>query len=132
MPLLIELPEYKIPNFRTVAIYVWEKIKDYLTKAGTTIFLASIIPLVCHECGTGGIHHKRCGQLCRKIRSDPGAGIKTGRTRDWQIAVALISGISAKEVVVSSMSVLYGIGNINSAAGMAELSGILEKRDSRQ
>ena len=43
----------------------------------------------------------------------------------WQIAVALISGISAKEVVVSSMSVLYGIGNINSAAGMAELSGIL-------
>ena len=43
--LLIELPEYKIPNLRTVAIYVWEKIKDYLTKAGTTIFLASIILL---------------------------------------------------------------------------------------
>ena len=41
--LLIELPEYKIPNLRTVAIYVWEKVKDYLTKAGTTIFLASII-----------------------------------------------------------------------------------------
>ena len=40
----------------------------------------------------------------------------------WQIAVALISGISAKEVVVSSFSVLYGIGNINSAGGMAELA----------
>ena len=43
----------------------------------------------------------------------------------WQIAVALISGISAKEVVVSSFSVLYGIGNINSAGGMAELGNIL-------
>ena len=40
----------------------------------------------------------------------------------WQVAVALISGLSAKEVVVSSFSVLYGISNINSGAGMAELS----------
>lgn len=41
--LLIELPEYKTPNARTVAIYVWDKVKDYLTKAGTTIFVASIV-----------------------------------------------------------------------------------------
>ncbi len=41
--LLIELPEYKMPNARTIAIYVWEKVKDYLTKAGTTIFVASIV-----------------------------------------------------------------------------------------
>lgn len=47
--LLIELPEYKTPNLRTVAIYVWDKVKDYLTKAGTTIFIASIIPLVYSE-----------------------------------------------------------------------------------
>ena len=40
--LLIELPEYKAPSARTIAIYVWEKVKDYLTKAGTTIFVASI------------------------------------------------------------------------------------------
>ena len=42
---------------------------------------------------------------------------------DWRIAVALISGLSAKEVVVSSFSVLFGIGNINSAGGMNQLSG---------
>ena len=41
--LLIELPEYKTPNPHTIFIYVWEKVKDYLTKAGTTIFLASIV-----------------------------------------------------------------------------------------
>ena len=40
----------------------------------------------------------------------------------WQVAVALISGLSAKEVVVSSFSVLYGISNVNSAAGMTALS----------
>ena len=40
--LLIELPEYKTPNLRTVFIYVWEKISDYLTKAGTTILYASL------------------------------------------------------------------------------------------
>ena len=41
--LLIELPEYKTPNAHTIAIYVWEKVKDYLSKAGTVIFIASII-----------------------------------------------------------------------------------------
>lgn len=43
----------------------------------------------------------------------------------WQVAVALISGLSAKEVVVSSFSVLYGINNVNSAAGMTALSSQL-------
>ncbi|MFR7911996.1 MAG: nucleoside recognition domain-containing protein, partial [Blautia sp.] len=43
----------------------------------------------------------------------------------WQIAVALIAGISAKEVVVSSCAVLFGVSNINSGAGMDTLEGIL-------
>ena len=41
--LLIELPDYKMPDARTVAIYVWEKIRDYLEKAGTTIFIATLL-----------------------------------------------------------------------------------------
>ncbi len=41
--LLIELPEYKLPDARTVSIYVWDKVKDYLGKAGTTIFLATLL-----------------------------------------------------------------------------------------
>ena len=53
--------------------------------------------------------------------------LKPAGLGSWQIAVALISGLSAKEVVVSSFSVLYGINNINSAAGMAQLSGILAR-----
>ena len=42
--LIIELPEYKLPDARTVAIYVWEKVMDYLEKAGTTIFIATTWP----------------------------------------------------------------------------------------
>ncbi len=52
--LLIELPEYKAPSARTVAIYVWEKVKDYLTKAGTTIFVASILMWVILNFGPQG------------------------------------------------------------------------------
>lgn len=123
--LLIELPEYKTPNGRTIAIYVWEKVKDYLTKAGTTIFIASIILWFLLNFGIHGLagdmsesFAAMAGKLLAPLMAPCGLG-------QWQIVVALISGIAAKEVVVSSMSVLYGISNIASDAGMASLSGIL-------
>ena len=123
--LLIELPEYKTPNARTVAIYVWDKVKDYLTKAGTTIFVASIVLWFVLNFGIHGYETDvtrsfaaALGRLLVPILRPAGLGT-------WQIAVALISGLSAKEVVVSSFSVLYGISNINSAMGMAELSRVL-------
>ncbi len=125
--LLIELPEYKTPNAHTVAIYVWEKVKDYLTKAGTTIFVASIILWFILNLGPNGFvgdvsvsFAAMLGRTLAPLLAPAGLGT-------WQIAVALLSGLSAKEVVVSSFSVLYGIGNINSAAGMAALSGVLSE-----
>ena len=121
--LLIELPEYKTPNARTVTIYVWDK--DYLTKAGTTIFLASIILWFVMNVGPTGFITNVADSFAAKFGQILVPVLKPVGLGSWQIAVALISGISAKEVVVSSMSVLYGITNINSAAGMAELSGIL-------
>ena len=108
-----------------MAIYVWEKIKDYLTKAGTTIFLASIILWFVMNVGPAGFISDVADSFAAKFGQILVPVLKPVGLGSWQIAVALISGISAKEVVVSSMSVLYGIGNINSAAGMAELSGIL-------
>ena len=123
--LLIELPEYKSPNLRTITIYVWEKVKDYLTKAGTTIFLASIILWALLNFGVGG----KTLDMSQSFAADIGRALvpimKPTGLGYWQIIVALISGIAAKEVVVSSMSVLYGIGNISSTAGMASLSAIL-------
>lgn len=123
--LLIELPEYKTPNAYTVAIYVWDKVKDYLTKAGTTIFLASIVLWVVLNSGPQGFvtdvsdsFAAMIGRILVPILTPAGLG-------DWRVAVALISGLSAKEVVVSSFSVLFGISNINSAGGMTQLSQAL-------
>ena len=123
--LLIELPEYKTPNGRTVAIYVWDKVKDYLSKAGTTILIASIVLWFVLNTGTTGFvsdvqdsFAAMIGHVLVPVLRPAGLGL-------WQVAVALISGLSAKEVVVSSFSVLFGISNVNSAAGMGELSAQL-------
>ena len=123
--LLIELPEFKAPSAHTIAIYVWEKVKDYLTKAGTIIFLASIIMWFLLNFGPAGYSTDMAdtfGSILGKWIVPFFAPIGLGY---WQIVVALIAGISAKEVVVSSCAVLFGISSITSDAGMAALSGSL-------
>ena len=126
--LLIELPEYKIPDGHTVLIYVWEKIKDYLEKAGTTIFLATIVIWAVLNFGPSGLvsdMSQSFGAYLGKFLVPLFVPIGLGF---WQIIVALIAGISAKEVVVSSSAVLFGIVNASSPEGMnafvKALSGI--------
>lgn len=124
--LIIELPEYKMPDARTVGIYVWEKIKDYLGKAGTTIFLATIIIWALLNFGPQGFAQDTAdsfGAVIGKWLVPVFAPIGLGF---WQIVVALIAGISAKEVVVSSCAVLFGIVNASSAAGMESFSSALQ------
>lgn len=119
--LLIELPEYKRPNARTIRIYVWNKLKDYLSKAGTTIFVASIIIWFVLNFGISGRVENPAdsfgavlGRVLVPVLAPAGLGM-------WQIGVALLSGVSAKEVVVSSFAVLFGVANANSDAGMAAI-----------
>lgn len=123
--LIIELPEYKLPDARTVAIYVWEKIKDYLVKAGTTILVATLIIWVLLYFGPQGFvtdmgesFAAYVGKFLVPVFLPIGLGF-------WQIVVALIAGISAKEVVVSSCAVLFGIVNASSAAGMESFAAAL-------
>lgn len=120
-PLLIELPEYKTPNARTIFIYVWDKVKDYLTKAGTTIFVASIIVWFILNFNQNGLTDDisqsfgaKIGVWLVPVLAPAGLGL-------WQVALSLISGVTAKEVVVSSFCVLFHINNVNSQAGMATL-----------
>ena len=124
--LLIELPEYKTPNAHTIRVYVWEKVKDYLSKAGTTIFVASIVMWVIMNLGIHGFTtdmDQSFGAAIGKVLTPVFAPIGLGY---WQIVLALISGVAAKEVVVSSCSVLFGIGNVTTGAGMGNLSALLE------
>ena len=123
--LLIELPEYKTPNVRTVWIYVWDKVKDYLSKAGTTIFLASIVLWFVLNFGISGYVSEVTESFAAGFGRILAPALKPAGLGSWQVAVALISGLSAKEVVVSSFSVLYGVSNINSGAGMSQLSASL-------
>ena len=123
--LLIELPAYKAPNARTIIIYVWEKVADYLTKAGTTILAGSVILWLIMNFGPKGMvtdisqsFAAGIGCLLVPILAPAGLGL-------WQMGVALISGIAAKEMVVSSCSVLFGM-NINSDVGIAAFQKTLE------
>lgn len=124
--LLIELPEYKAPSGRTVFIYVWEKVKDYLTKAGTTIFIASIIMWCILNFGPTRLCDGYCPTalaLCWEnglYRYSSPSAWATGRLW-WRSS----PGISAKEVVVSSCSVLFGVSNITTTEGMASLTALL-------
>lgn len=117
-PLLIELPAYKWPSAYTVYVYVWDKVKDFLQKAGTTIFVASILLWLLMHLGMQGYTE----DITRSFAALAGRSIAWMLVPCglgfWQIAVALIAGISAKEVVVSSMAVLFGIANVNSFEGM--------------
>ncbi len=123
--LLIELPEYKSPNARTIIIYVWEKVKDYLTKAGTTIFVGSVLLWLIMNFGAAGMvadisdsFAASIGHFLVPVLAPAGLGL-------WQIGVALISGIAAKELVVSSCSVLFAM-NINSDIGIENFHYVLE------
>ena len=123
--LLIELPDYRRPDAGTIAVSVWEKVKDYLTKAGTTIFVSSIVLWFLLNFGVHGMVSRvsesfgaAIGHALVPVLAPAGLGF-------WQMAVALISGLTAKEMVVSSCSVLFGIGSLNSPEGMTALHGIL-------
>lgn len=123
--LMIELPEYKLPDSRTVAIYVWEKVKDYLEKAGTTIFIATLVIWLLLNFGPHGYSPDMAqsfGAMIGKWLVPFFAPIGLGF---WQIAVALIAGVSAKEVVVSSCAVLFGIVNASSPEGMSAFASAL-------
>ncbi len=110
--LLIELPEYKTPNVRTVFLYAWEKVRSYLGKAGTMIFVASLAMwFILHFNSSGMVDDiaesfgASIGHFIAPLLASAGLDV-------WQIAVALLSGVAAKEVVVSSISILYGIAGV--------------------
>jgi ferrous iron transport protein B len=106
-PFIIELPEYKLPELKSIAIHTWEKGKGFLHKAGTIIFSISIIVWVLSNFNFNGF---------TDINSSIMAGV--GRFispifyplgfASWESSVSLLTGIMAKEVVVGTMGIIYG------------------------
>lgn len=79
--LLIELPEYKMPDLHTVGIYMWEKVKSYLEKAGTTIFVATILIWFLLNFGPSGYTYGRRRKLWRHTGPCTGACVPAHRPR---------------------------------------------------
>ena len=120
--LLIELPEYKTPNIYSILIYVWENVKEYLSKAGTTIFLASVILWFVLNFGITGFVEDMSDSFGAAIGRFLVPILKPAGLGFWQIGVGLIAGLAAKEVVASSLGILFGVSNIDSVAGLSSMT----------
>lgn len=109
VPFVMELPAYRIPSARSVLMLMWEKAKDFLVKAFTIIFVASVIiwMLQSFDWGFNAVEDSAdsilasIGAVIAPIFAPLGFG-------DWRASTALITGITAKESVVSTLNVLAG------------------------
>ena len=110
VPFVMELPNYRFPSAKSVLLLMWEKAKDFLTRAFTVIFMATVIiwflqsfdlKLNVVSDGTQSIL-ARLGQLVAPLFAPLGFG-------DWRMVTALVSGFTAKEAVVSTFGVILGV-----------------------
>ena len=122
-PFVMELPPYRFPTFKTTGLSVWERVKGYILRAGTIIFAASIVIwFITGFNFTGAVELQdsfgaSIGRAIAPIFKPLGFG-------NWQTTLSLITGLLAKEVVISTMAIIYGLGEvIGEAAIEGEVSG---------
>jgi len=106
-PFIIELPEYKLPEPKSLLIHTWEKGKGFLKKAGTIIFSISVIVWFLSNFNTTGMIDINSSFLAAIGKFINPVFIPLGFA-SWQNSIALLTGLMAKEVVVGTMGVIYG------------------------
>ena len=110
VPFVMELPNYRLPSPKSVLLLMWEKAEDFLTRAFTVIFLATVIiwflqsfdPRLNVVTDSTQSILARLGQLVSPLFAPLGFG-------DWRMVTALVSGFTAKEAVVSTFGVILGV-----------------------
>ena len=113
-----ELPEFRLPKARNTAAHIWERVADYLQKICTVILWASIIIWALEYFPTQDLNDLEhsylasIGQFVSPLLEPLGF--------DWKMSVCLLTGLPAKEAIVSTLAILYG-GDI-SAAGFTPLT----------
>ncbi len=119
IPFVMELPNYRFPSLKSVLLLMWDKAKDFLQKAFTVIFVATIIIwfLQSFDMHFNIVADSADSLLAMFGRILAPLFVPLGFT-DWRIPTALITGFTAKEAVISTMSVLLG-------TSVAELNGAL-------
>ncbi len=109
VPFVMELPNYRMPSAKSVGLLLWEKARDFLQRAFTIIFMATVLIWVLQSfdsrlnvvTSSADSLLAMVGQLIAPIFKPLGFG-------DWRMVTALISGFTAKEAVVSTLAVLLG------------------------
>ena len=110
VPFVMELPNYRFPSAKSVLLLMWEKAKDFLTRAFTVIFMATVIIwfLQSFDLKLNVVSNSTqsilawLGQLVAPLFAPLGFG-------DWRMVTALVSGFTAKEAVVSTFGVILGV-----------------------
>ncbi|MBO8160153.1 MAG: ferrous iron transport protein B [Thermosipho sp. (in: Bacteria)] len=121
VPLVMELPRYRIPTFRNLMIYMWNKGSHFIKKAGTIIFMASIVIwFVSYFPSHGEIETSYAAYLGKLIEP-----IIKPLGFNWQVGTALFFGGVAKEVIVSTFSMLYGFAEQDFTTAKLALSNSL-------
>lgn len=118
VPFVMELPNYRMPSLKSVVLLMWDKAKDFIQRAFTVIFLATVIIwfLQTFNAKLNVVTDSADSLLAVIGKFISPVFIPLG-FNDWKISTALITGLSAKEAVVSTLSVLLGtdIDNITNA-----------------
>ena len=111
VPFVMELPNYRMPGFKNVAQLLWEKAKDFITKAFTVILLATIVVWFLQSFDFRlNLVTDSSESIMAKISSLIAPVFKPIGLGDWRIVTSFISGFMAKESVVSTMEILFGTG----------------------
>ena len=110
-PLLMELPTYRMPNFRHICLTLWERVSAFLKRAGTVIFALSVIlwflvtfPSAPENATAPAIDYTFAGMLGHIIEP-----IFAPLGFTWQMCIAMIPGIAAREVVVAALGTVYAM-----------------------
>ena len=109
VPFVMELPNYRLPSVKSVALLLWEKAKDFLERAFTVIFLATIVIWFLQSFDTRlNVVESSADSLLAMIGQFLAPVFAPLGFADWRCATALISGFIAKESVVSTLEILLG------------------------
>lgn len=122
VPFVMELPNYRLPSARSVLLLMWEKAKDFLQRAFSVIFVATVLiwflqtfdPRLNVVTDSADSILAMLGRFVAPIFAPLGFG-------DWRMVTALVSGFTAKEAVVSTFCVILGVGSEQLGAALHSL-----------
>ncbi|WP_245174255.1 ferrous iron transporter B [Gallibacterium genomosp. 3] len=117
-PLLMELPTYRVPNFKHILVTLWERVSAFLKRAGTIIFALSIVlwvlvsfPSAPEQAAGPAIDYSFAGTLGHFLEP-----IFRPIGFTWEMCIAMVPGIAAREVVVAALGTVYSVGSVSEEA----------------